>query len=217
MGALKIAGACLVLLATGCVAAVAEDLPPYSATVSRIDSATAQRMSSSWRTGCPVPLSALRLLKIRYVGFDGQAHTGELVVNADVAADVKQAFGRLYAARFRIERMRLVDAYGGDDDASMAANNTSAFNCRRVTGGSGWSEHAYGTAIDINPIQNPYVSSGGTVLPAAGEPWADRSLRVPGMIHRDGVVVRTFAGLGWGWGGDWTSLKDYQHLSLSGR
>ena len=216
MGALKIAGACLVLLATGCVAAVAEDLPPYSATVSRIDSATAQRMSSSWRTGCPVPLSALRLLKIRYVGFDGQAHTGELVVNADVAADVKQAFGRLYAARFRIERMRLVDAYGGDDDASMAANNTSAFNCRRVGGSNSWSEHAYGRAIDINPIQNPSVR-GSSIQPPAGGYFLDRNGHQLGLIRADSAATRAFDAIGWGWGGRWSRSKDYQHFSSSGR
>ena len=190
------------------------DAPPYRV---HIGAVTAAGLGASYEPGCPVPPSQLRRVRVDYWGYDGEAHRGDLIVAASVADDVGWAFGELYDARFQIRRIHPVDRYGGDDDASMAANNTSAFNCRRVTGGSGWSEHAYGTAIDINPIQNPYVSASGTVLPDEAQPWADRSLRVPGMIHRNGVVVRTFTGLGWGWGGDWTSLKDYQHLSLSGR
>lgn len=190
------------------------DAPPYRL---HIEAVSAADLGASYEPGCPVPPSQLRRVRVDYWGYDGEAHRGDLIVAAAVADDVGWAFGELYDARFQIRRIHPVGRYGGDDDASMAANNTSAFNCRRVTGGSGWSEHAYGTAIDINPVQNPYVGASGTVLPDEAEPWADRSLRVPGMIHRNGVVVRTFAGLGWGWGGDWTSLKDYQHLSLSGR
>ncbi|MCB0971502.1 MAG: M15 family metallopeptidase [Acidimicrobiales bacterium] len=198
---------------TGSPPAPGEDAPPYRV---HVEPVTAADLGSSYEPGCPVGPEALRRVRVDYWGYDGEVHRGDLIVAASVADDVGWAFGELYDARFQIRRIHPVARYGGDDDASMAANNTSAFNCRRVTGGSGWSEHAYGTAIDINPIQNPYVSSGGTVLPSEGEIWADRSLRVPGMIHRNGVVVRTFTGLGWGWGGDWTSLKDYQHLSLSG-
>lgn len=209
-------GACLVLLASGCVAAVSENLPEYRSTAVRIDSATAQRMSSSWRSGCPVPLSRLRLLKLRFVGFDGQAHWGELVVNADVADDVRATFSRLYSARFRIERMRLVDAYGADDDASMAANNTSAFNCRRVGGSSSWSEHAYGRAIDINPVQNPYVR-GTSVQPPSGSYFLDRRGSQLGLIQANSAATRAFDSIGWGWGGRWTRSKDYQHFSSTGR
>jgi hypothetical protein len=114
--------------------------------------------------------------------------------------------------------MRLVDDYGGGDRRSMAANNTSAFNCRSVVGRPGvWSQHSYGWAIDINPVQNPFVMSGGTVLPPAGEAYVDRSRRAPGMIHRGDVVYRAFASIGWEWGGDWSSSKDYQHFSATGR
>ena len=98
----------------------------------------------------------------------------------------------------------------------MSANNTSAFNCRAVTGGSSWSEHSFGTAIDVNPLVNPYVS-GGTVLPPEAAPYADRTADAPGMIHVGDVVVETFAGFGWVWGGTWSSPKDYQHFSTSGR
>jgi D-alanyl-D-alanine carboxypeptidase-like protein len=99
----------------------------------------------------------------------------------------------------------------------MAANNTSAFNCRAVTGGSAWSEHSYGWAIDVNPVQNPYVDSGGAVLPPEGSPFLDRSQKVEGLIHAGGTVVRAFEAIGWGWGGRWEDPVDYQHFSLTGR
>jgi hypothetical protein len=192
--------------------------PRFSGVVAAIDASTRQRMSASWRPGCPVPIADLRLLRLSYWGFDGSAHSGELVVHADVADDVVGVFRRLFDARFPIRRMRLVDEYGADDGRSMAANNTSAFNCRRSTGDpSAWSEHAYGRAIDINPVQNPYVSSSGAVDPAAGAAYVGRPAGARGLIEADGVVVRAFRAIGWGWGGDWTRSKDYQHFSRSGR
>ena len=123
---------------------------------------------------------------------------------------------RLYRLRFPIRRMRLVDAYGADDHRSMAADNTSAFNCRLVAGTSRWSEHAYGHAIDVNPIENPYVTSDGYVSPPAGGPYVDRSRRAKGLIHRRGPVVAAFAEGGWEWGGNWSWPKDYQHFSAGG-
>ena len=111
--------------------------------------------------------------------------------------------------------MQLVDDFGGDDAASMAANNTSAFNCRRVAGSSSWSQHSYGRAIDINPVQNPYVS-GSTVSPPAGGAYLDRGHIRPGMIVADDAAVRSFAAVGWSWGGAWARTKDYQHFSLTG-
>lgn len=192
----------------------APGVPSYRGTVSAV---TASDLGSSWRSGCPVGPSQLRRVRVDYWGYDGVAHRGDLIVRATVAHDVAGAFGRLYDARFQIQRIHPVQRYGSDDDASMAANNTSAFNCRRVTGGSGWSEHAGGTALDINPIQNPYVTRSGTVLPPAGRPYADRTLKVAGTINRNGVVRRAFAEIGWEWGGDWSNPKDYQHLSLNDR
>jgi hypothetical protein len=159
----------------------------------------------------------LSLLAMDYWGLDGSVHVGEMVVNRSVAADVLKVFGMLFDARFPIARMDLVDEYGGDDDLSMAADNTSAFNCRRVTGGTAWSEHAYGWAIDINPVQNPYVTGGGTVLPPAGGKYLDRSKKPPGMIHAGDRVVRAFASIGWEWGGNWTAFHDYQHFSATGK
>jgi hypothetical protein len=172
-------------------------------------------MRSTYRSGCPVPLSRLRLLTMTYWGFDSRAHTGEMVVSARVATDVISVFRTLYEARWPIRSMRLVDDFGGSDDASMAADNTSAFNCRAVTGGGGWSEHSYGEAIDLDPLENPYVS-GSTVLPPAAAGYLDRPAR-PGVIHPDDIAVRAFGAIGWTWGGTWTSPQDFQHFSLSGR
>jgi hypothetical protein len=123
---------------------------------------------------------------------------------------------RSYEAGFRIQRMRLIDRYGGNDDRSMADNNSSGFNCRTIAGSARLSEHAHGRAVDLNPIQNPYVS-GGTVAPAAGREYLDRSNVRRGMLVSGDPTVTAFEDRGWGWGGDWSSSKDYQHLSSTGR
>lgn len=190
----------------------------FSVSVAPVDDALAARMTpTSWRPGCPVPLSALRYLRVPHVGFDGAEHTGELVVHRDAVGFTIALFRLLWEERFPVERMQLVDDYGGSDDASVAANNTSAFNCRPAVGGSGsWSEHAFGLAIDINPVQNPYVS-GATVIPPSGAAYLDRGDVRPGMVVRGGPVVNATRFLGWGWGGDWRSTKDYQHVSAGGR
>jgi len=188
----------------------------YRWSASTISPALAQRMTpSSWRAGCPVPLTSLRHLRVSFMGFDGSERTGDLVVHVDQVERVAIAFELLWDANFRIERMQLVDDFGGDDAASMAANNTSAFNCRRVAGSSSWSQHSYGRAIDINPVQNPYVS-GSTVSPPAGGAYLDRGHVRPGMIVADDAAVRSFAAVGWSWGGAWARTKDYQHFSLTG-
>jgi hypothetical protein len=185
--------------------------------ISRIDAELARWMTGrSWRPGCPVALRDLRLLTLSYRRFDGKARLGRLIVHADVAHDMVEVFRTLYRARFPIRRMVPVDAYGASDFRSIEADNTSAFNCRFVDGTNRWSEHAYGRAIDVNPIENPYVSSGRTSHPASVR-YLDRSRRRPGMAHEGGVLVRAFDGIGWGWGGRWTSVKDYQHFSASGR
>ena len=173
-------------------------------------------VGSSWHRGCPVRLADLRLLRLSYRDFDGDVRRGYLVVHETAAPRMVKAFGRLFNAGYRIRRMRLVDAYGADDHRSMNADNTSAFNCREVAGQPGvWSRHAYGRAIDINPVENPYVS-GSHVSPARGRPFADPYPRRKGMISAGGRVVRIFAAIGWGWGGDWAGAKDYQHFSASG-
>jgi len=195
--------------------------PEFSATIRPIDAATARlmRSSGSWRPACPVALRDLRLLTLSYWGFDDAPHSGRLIVHRDVAGAVVRAFGALYRARFPIRRMQLVDAYGASDARSMAADNTSAFNGRYVEGVPGsqgtWSEHAYGRAIDLNPRENPMVV-GDNVLPPEGRPYADRTPKRAGMVGHGDAAWRAFAAIGWEWGGDWHSMKDYQHFSATG-
>ncbi len=174
------------------------------------DHLEAQVRRWTWRSGCPVAPSELALAEVVFVDFDGVERWGLLVVNAGEADDIVQAFGELYADDFPIARIEPIERFRGDDDASMAANNTSAFNCRAITGSTRFSQHSYGWAIDINPIQNPYVR-GSTVLPPAGRDYLDRSDARPGMLVRPGAVD-AFDRIGWTWGGDWNTLKDYQHL-----
>lgn len=197
------------------VSAAAVAMPMFTSSVGEITPELAERMAASWRPGCPVPLADLRYLTVSHVTFDGGVAVGELVVHADVADGLVDVFATLFAQRFPIRSMRLVDDFGADDTASMDGDNTSAFNCRAVTGGTGWSEHAYGRAIDLNPIENPYVL-GRHVAPAAGRAYADRP-DLPGVVHDGDVVVAAFAAAGWRWGGHWDSPVDYQHFSVSGR
>lgn len=155
-------------------------------------------------------------MTLTHWGFDGRSREGELVVHAAEVNEIVTVFEALYAARFPIEQIRLVDEFGADDDRSMAANNTSAFNCRQAYGSQRWSEHAYGRAIDINPVQNPYVTRSGNVLPPAGAAYTDRSSGAKGLIPAHGPVTDAFAAIGWVWGGTWSSGKDYQHFSSTG-
>lgn len=170
----------------------------------------------SWRPGCPVALRHLRLLALSYHSFRGEVRTGRLVANRDAAADLVRAFRVMFRHGYPIRRMRLVEHYGGSDLRSITANNTSAFNCRAVPGSGTWSEHAYGRAVDVNPVQNPYWHD-DYVEPTRGRKFLDRFRRHPAMIHDGDAVVRVFDRLGWGWGGRWRSLKDWQHFSVTGR
>jgi hypothetical protein len=176
-----------------------------------------QDVRFSYRSGCPVAPAELRLVRVSYHGFDGRTHVGDLVVHRRVARDVVNVFRRLYVARFPIRRMTPVSSFRGSDDASMAADNTSGFNCRRAVGSSGgWSQHAYGLAIDVNPVENPYVLN-GKALPPAGRRYLDRGRVRPGMAVSGGVLVRAFESAGWKWGGRWSGSRDYQHFSVNGR
>lgn len=206
-----LAGAALALGA----AAAAAPAPRFTATLSPVRWAD---LRFSYRAGCPVGPSQLRLVRLSYWGFDGRAQIGSLVVNRRVARDVVAVFRRLYAARFPIRRMVPVSAYRGSDDASMAADNTSAFNCRGAVGSGtrGWSMHAYGEAVDVNPVENPYVL-GERVLPPAGGRYLDRTRHRPGMAVTDGVLVKAFERVSWKWGGRWAGTPDYQHFSTTGR
>jgi hypothetical protein len=207
--------ALLVVLAS---TAVAAPEPAFRGSVTEIPVSLRQAMTGvSWRPGCPVPLSDLRLVRARHWGLDGRVHSGRIVVHRDVAEKVLSVFRRLYGARFPIRRMVPVDAFDASDFRSIEADNTSAFNCRNVDGTSRWSEHAYGRAIDLNPIENPYVGSSGTTSHRASTPYLRRSPYRPGMAVERGTVVRAFDAIGWGWGGRWSGAKDYQHFSASGR
>jgi D-alanyl-D-alanine carboxypeptidase len=190
----------------------------FEGSISKLGAALRRRMrGSSWHKGCPVALDDLRLLNLGYRGFDREVHRGRMIVRKQWALPVLGVFRTLFRAKFRFRRIALADVFEGDDHKLMKANITSAFNCRFVEGQQGvWSEHAYGRAIDINPVQNPYVS-GDTILPPAGERYLNRKRWRPGMIHGGDVVVSAFASLGWGWGGHFHSLKDYMHFSATGR
>ena len=176
-----------------------------------------QRMTGvSWRDGCPTPLESLRKLTFSRWTSEGTQDTGELIIAESAADEVLSVFKTLYEAKFPVHSAKTIDAYNGSDDASMADNNTSAFNCRKVGGTTRWSEHASGLALDLNPLQNPMVK-GTRVYPPEGKNWLDRADVRPGMITDGDVVVKAFAAIGWKWGGHWNSLKDYQHFSKSGR
>jgi hypothetical protein len=188
--------------------------PPF---VARVERVTAADLGASWHRGCPVAPAQLRLVGLRYFGFDGKPHLGGLVVNSAVVSDVTRVFAKLYSERFPIRRMQPISVYGGSDNRSMAADNTSGFNCRYAVapGPKKWSVHAFGEAIDVNTVENPYVL-GGAVLPKAGKPFLNRTNVRPGMAVNGGPLVRAFALVGWSWGGRWTGSPDYQHFSLTG-
>jgi hypothetical protein len=192
-------------------------LPPFAFAAAPLTQRQRHALyGSSWRPGCPVALDDLRHLRLSYVGFDGRDHRGELVVNRDAVKAMRVAFGALYAQRFPIRRMRLVDHYGADDYRSIEADNTSAFNCRRATGATRWSQHAYGRAVDVNTIENPYVYADGTTTHAKSRPYLDRSRHRKGMAYSGGVLVRAFDRAGWKWGGRWPLPTDFQHFSANG-
>lgn len=186
--------------------------PPFLARVERV---TASDLPFSWHPGCPVAPSRLRRIRLSYVGFDGRRHLGRLVVNARVVTQVTTVFRTLYRARFPIRRMVPIDAYRGDDDRSAAADNTSGFNCRRAVaaGLPSWSMHAYGEAVDVNDVENPYVF-GSRVIPPAGRAYVNRANVRLGMAVAGGVLVRAFTRVAWGWG---ARFADYQHFSTNGR
>ncbi len=209
MGRARLAVAVALLLA-----APAAHTSRYAVSVSRV---TAAELRYSYRPGCPVPPSGLRLVHLKYWGFDGHSHTGGIVVNEAVVPAVETVFETLYAKHFPIRSMEPIDAFHGNDNRSMAADNTSGFNCRYAvtTGPKQWSAHAYGDAIDVDPLENPYLLA-GRVYPPRGKPYLDRAAARPGMAEPGGVLNDAFAAVGWQWGGRWTGSPDYQHFSSTG-
>ena len=176
------------------------------------ESLAARMRQHSWREGCPLPIADLAYVHVSHYGYDGVVHEGELVVHKDLVGEVLAIFKALFKRHFPIEKMRVIDDYQGDDDASMADNNTSAFNCRFVAGKPGvYSKHSHGRAIDINPRTNPMVA-GGAVFPPAGSEFLSRKKKALGILRTSDRAVREFTRRGWIWGGDWTLMKDYQHF-----
>jgi hypothetical protein len=185
----------------------------FTATIQPIPADVLAR--SSWADECPVAVDELSYLTMSHYGFDGEYHTGEMIVNAAVAEDIVWVFQQLHDARFPIEDMRVTTAEEIDAPPTGDGNRTASFECRPSVGSSNWSQHAYGLAVDINRFQNPYIR-GELVLPELASYYLDRSLDEPGMIVAGDVVHQAFTELGWGWGGNWNSLKDWMHFSLNG-
>lgn len=171
---------------------------------------------SSWTEDCPVAVEELRYLTVSHFGFDQEFHTGEIIVNVAVAEDVVEVFRRLHEDRFPIEQMRVTTLEEVDDHPTGDFNETGSFVCRPAVGSTSWSYHAYGLAIDVNPFHNPYLK-GDLVIPELASAYTDRDAERMGMIFPGDVVVEAFSDIGWSWGGDWNTLKDWMHFSTSGR
>jgi len=185
----------------------------FAASVSEVPPEVAAR--STWQPACPVTLDELRYLTVAFYGFDDRAHTGELLVHADVADDVVEVFRRLFEARFPLEEVRIIRADELDLAPTGDGNTTTSFVCRPVRQGSSWSEHAYGRALDVNPFHNPY-ERGDVVLPELASAYLDRDRQRPGMVLPGGPATEAFAAIGWSWGGDWDSVTDSMHFSRDG-
>ena len=171
-----------------------------------------QVRATTWHQGCPASTEELRVLRVSYWNYSGKPVIGTLIVDAKLAPELSAIFHELYRHKFLIDRMDPVEDFAGDDVRSMEANNTSAFNCRDITGQKGkFSNHSWGRAIDINPLTNPYVK-GARVLPEAGRAYLDRTTAHPGSILAGSLVVKLFAKYGWTWGGSWPDRQDYQHF-----
>ena len=195
-------------------------LPPprdgrFHSTVSVVSPRIRERMGDTYRAGCPVGIDDLRYVTVVFRGFDGKAHTGELVVNKTAADKAVKAFARLFAIGFPLEEMRLPGTADVTAPPTGDGDDTAAFVCRPVRGQTTFSAHAYGLAVDVNPFHNPYVK-GSRVLPELASAYLDRSWKRPGMFLRGSAAVKAFTDQGFTWGGDFRSLKDYQHMSLTG-
>ncbi|WP_286171526.1 M15 family metallopeptidase [Mycobacterium sp. BK086] len=188
---------------------------PTSTTLVRpvVHPVTVAELGATWRPGCPVGPEQLRRVELDYVGFDGQTHRGALVVHEALVADVIAIFDELARQHYPIATMQPVDHYpDAADELSMEDNNTSAFNCRPLPGSANWSLHAYGRAIDLNPLLNPYIDRTGHLEPTTAGAYLNRACTDPGILHAGDPAVRTFTDRGWAWGGDWHNPIDYQHF-----
>jgi hypothetical protein len=188
------------------------DAPPAPAD-GIVQPVTPTDLGASWRPGCPVEPERLRRVVVDHIGFDGQTHRGELIVHEDLVSEVITIFEQLYRLGFPIEKIRTVDHYpDADDELSMEDNNTSAFNCRGIPGTHQWSQHAYGRAVDVNPLLNPCIYAGGAFQPQNAAAYLDRTRTDPGLVHGGDPAVHVFTDRGWRWGGYWRTPIDYQHF-----
>lgn len=192
----------------------------YRSSISPITPEIKKRMlkGNSWRKGCPVGLEDLRYLRIKHLNFNGEEQMGEMIVHKEVSEEVTEIFKALYKAGYPIKKMRLVSDYKGSDWQSIESDNTSAFNCRAATGSKTWSKHSYGKAIDINPIENPYISRKGYISHKASKIYRNRvhqksTYADKAVLLKGDKAVQLFKKHGWEWGGDWSGVKDYQHFS----
>lgn len=169
----------------------------------------------SYKDNPTIDYEDLRYIRVLHYDFNEDVRIGELIVHKDISTDIVDIFYELYEARYPIEKMVLIDEYNGDDNTSMADNNTSAFNYREIAGSNTLSKHSMGFAIDINPLYNPYVKTKNettTILPIEGKDYIDRTLPNEYYIKKEDVCYKAFTKRGFTWGGSWNSLKDYQHF-----
>lgn len=187
--------------------------------ISEIDEATFARMKGkSYKDDCPIPLGDLRLLHVLHKDLEGNTHKGELVCNVYIASDVLEIFKALYEVGYPIERVRLVDEYNADDETSMRDNNSSCFNFRFISHTTRISKHGLGLAVDINTLYNPFVKEVNgkrNVEPATAEEYTDRTKSFPYKIESGDLCYRLFTERGFEWGGEWKTVKDYQHFEVS--
>ena len=180
------------------------------------DSIFARMQGRSYPKGCTVPRSDLRHVRVLHVDANGKTHKGELVCSKAIAQDLVEIFRQLYQARYPIEKIRLIDDYDADDEQSMSDNNTSSFCYRTVSGSKKLSKHAQGMAVDINTRYNPYVRKGTDgrqlISPDNGRPYANRQNSYPYKIVKGDLLYRLFVQHGFRWGGNWRTMKDYQHF-----
>lgn len=190
----------------------------FSNSIKEIDTNYAKSMQGiSYHEGCPVALTDLRIVNIKYLGFDEAIHYGDMIVHKDVALEVSKIFEELFDINYAIEQITPIEKYKADDFESIEANNTSAFNCRKAEGSNKYSKHSYGKAIDINPIQNPYIYKDGTSSHKKSKEFIARvfkedTIENKAMLLANSKAVAIFKKYGWKWGGDWKTIKDYQHF-----
>jgi hypothetical protein len=192
----------------------------YSNSISKITPDIKKRMikGNSWRKGCPVALKNLRYIRVKHINFKGKEARGEIIVHKDVSVEVTKIFEELYKIGYPIRQMRLVSDFKGNDWQSIEADNTSAFNCRKATGSKNWSKHSYGKAIDLNSIENPYISRSGRIAHKASLKYRKRvhkntSYSDQAVLLKNDKATKIFKKYGWKWGGAWSGVKDYQHFS----